>query len=158
MAMERVNMNKFLLTGCALGLLFSSALAQEKSREELDRESLRIWGIEGLRKDKATRFVPSGTNQRIIFVTWLNPDCTSAGNINIRIINQPEHGKVETTATSDYPHYSKEQIRFKCNQHKVKGMAVNYTADKYAGDDAFDILVIYPDGFAWEIHYDISLR
>jgi hypothetical protein len=151
-------MSKSLLIVCALGLCVSTALAQEKSREELDRESLRIWGIEGLRKDKATRFVPSGTNQRIIFVSWLNPDCTSAGNINVRIINQAEHGKVEATATSDYPHYSKEQIRFKCNQHKVKGMAVNYKADKYTGDDAFDILVIYPDGFAWEIHYDISLR
>jgi hypothetical protein len=44
----------------------------------------------------------------------------------------------------------KVAVRFKCNQHKVMGMAVNYKADKYAGDDAFDILVIYPDGFAWE--------
>jgi hypothetical protein len=152
-------MSKFLLTVCYLfGLFVSTAIAQEKSREELDRESLRIWGIEGLRKDNATRIIPSGTNQRIIFVTWLNPDCTSAGNINVRITNQPEHGKVETMATFDYPHYSKEQIRFKCNQHKVKGVVLNYKAEKYAGDDAFDVLIMYPDGFAREIHYDISLR
>jgi hypothetical protein len=35
----RVNMSKFLLTLCAFGLFFSSALAQEKSLEELDKRS-----------------------------------------------------------------------------------------------------------------------
>ena len=151
-------MNKFLLTVCALWLFVSSAIAQEKSREELDQESLRIWGIEGLRKDNATRIIPSGTAQKIIFVAWLNPDCTSAGNIIVRTSNQPDHGKVETMATFDYPSYSKQNLRSKCNQHKVKGMVVNYKADKYTGDDAFDILVMYPDGLAREIHYDINVR
>jgi hypothetical protein len=45
-------MSKFLLTVCAFGLLFSSALAQEKSREELDRESLRIWASRDCGKTK----------------------------------------------------------------------------------------------------------
>jgi hypothetical protein len=35
-----------MLTACAFGLLFSSALAQEKSLDEHDRESNRIWGAE----------------------------------------------------------------------------------------------------------------
>jgi hypothetical protein len=43
-------MSKFLLTVCAFGLLFSSALAQEKSLDELDREQNRIWGAEGLQR------------------------------------------------------------------------------------------------------------
>jgi hypothetical protein len=154
----RVKMSKFLLTLCAFGLFLSSAFAQEKSLEQLDRESARLWGTEGVRKDQVQRIVPSGTSQRVSFFTWINPDCSSAGNINVRVVNQPEHGKVEVASTSDYPHYSKEQLRFKCNHHRVKGVAVSYKADKYVGDDAFDVLVIYPEGFAREVRYDISVR
>jgi hypothetical protein len=67
-------MSKFLLTVCAFGLFFTSALAEEKSLEQLDKESNRIMGIEGLRKEQLTRVVPSGTNQRIGFYSALNPD------------------------------------------------------------------------------------
>jgi hypothetical protein len=46
-----------------------------------------------------------------------------------------------------------------CNQHKVKGMQINYkSAEKYVGDDAFDLLVLFPAGTAWEVHYDVSVR
>ncbi len=46
-------MSKFLLTVCALGLLSSSAFAQEKSPEQM------------LEKQQLARVVTSGTNQRI---------------------------------------------------------------------------------------------
>jgi hypothetical protein len=154
----RVKMSRFLLTVCAFGLLFSSALAQEKSLDELDREKDRIWGAEGLQRLQFARTVPSGANQRIEFVTALHPDCTSSGDINVRVIKQPEHGKLETTPTSHFPVFSKQNIRYKCNQHKVKGVLVNYKAEKYVGEDAFDILIIYPGGLAREVRYDISVR
>jgi hypothetical protein len=58
-----------------------------------------------------------------------------------------------------FPNYPKENSRSKCNQHKVKGMQINYkSAEQYVGDDAFDLLVLFPTGFAWEIHYDVSVR
>jgi hypothetical protein len=151
-------MSKFLLTVCAFGLLFSSALAQEKSLDELDREGDRIWGAEGLQRLQFARTVPSETNQRIAFLHATNPDCTSSGDINVRVIKQPEHGKVETTPTSHFPGFSKQSNRYKCNQHKVKGMLVNYKAEKYIGEDAFVILIIYPGGFAREVRYDLSVR
>jgi len=66
---------------------------------------------------------------------------------------------VETTATSNYPGYPKENIRFKCNEHKVKGMQVDYkSAEKYVVDDTLDLLVFFPSGMAWEVHYDVSVR
>ena len=151
-------MSKFLLTACAFGLLFSSALAQEKSPDELDRERTRLWGTEGLQRLQFARTVPSGANQRIEFITALNPDCTSSGDVDVRVTKQPEHGKLETTPTSYFPNYSKQSNRYKCTQHKVKGLLVNYKAEKYVGEDAFDILIIYPGGFAREVHYDINVR
>jgi hypothetical protein len=66
---------------------------------------------------------------------------------------------VETVATAEYAHYPKENIRSKCNQHKVKGTLVNYkAAEKYTGNDEFDLLVIYPGGLASELHYNINVR
>jgi hypothetical protein len=135
-------MKNLLLTVLAFGLLSSSAFGQE-----------------GLDKKQFTRVVASGTNTRIGFFTWTNPDCTAIGNIDVRVTKQPEQGKVEITTTTNFPSYPKEHVRFKCNQHKVKGMQINYkSAEKYVGDDALDLLVLFPNGFAWEVHYDVSVR
>jgi hypothetical protein len=137
-----MKMKNLLLTVLAFGLLSSSAFAQE-----------------GLEKKQFTRVVASGTNTRIGFFTWTNPDCTAIGNVNVRVTKQPEHGTVETAPATNFPGYPKEHVRFKCNEHKVKGMQLNYkSAEKYIGDDALELLVLFPNGFAWEIHYDVSVR
>jgi hypothetical protein len=126
----------------AFGLLSSSAFAQE-----------------GLEKRQLTRVVASGANQRIGFFTALNPDCTASGNVNIRVTKQPEHGSTETTTTINFPAYPKEHSRSKCNDHKVRGMQVNYkSAEKYVGSDELELLVLFPNGFAWEVRYNIDVR
>jgi hypothetical protein len=135
-------MKSLLLTVLAFGLLLSSAFAQE-----------------GLEKKQYTRVVASGTNGRIAFFTGINPDCTASGNVNIRVTKQPEHGSVETTTAINFPSYPKENSRSKCNDHKVRGMQVNYkSAEKYVGSDELELLVLFPGGFAWEVHLDISVR
>jgi hypothetical protein len=135
-------MKNLLLTVLAFGLLLSSAFAQE-----------------GLEKKQFSRVVASGKKERFGFYTSLHPDCTSRGNADIRVTKQPEHGTVETTPGINFPTYPKEHVRFKCNEHKVKGVEVNYkSAEKYVGDDAFDLLVLFPGGIAWEVHYDVSVR
>jgi hypothetical protein len=78
-------------------------------------------------------------HKQIGFYASLNPDCS--------------------VARTDYVHYPKENIRSKCNQHKVKGTLVNYkAAEKYTGNDEFDLLILYPGGLARELHFDISVR
>jgi hypothetical protein len=114
---------------------------------------------EGLQKHQRTRVVPSGANQSIGFYTSLNPDCTSRGTVDIRITKQPKHGALNTAAATGFANYPKENIRYKCNQHRVKGMQINYkSVVKYSGDDAFELLVLFPTGFAWEVQYDVSVR
>jgi hypothetical protein len=137
-----VKMKNLLLTVLAFGLISSSAFAQE-----------------GLDKKQFTRVVASGTNQRIAFFNAIHPDCTASGDVNIRVTKQPEHGSVETTTATLFPGYPKENIRSKCNDHKVRGKQVNYkSAEKYVGEDALDLLVLFPGGFAWEVHFDVSVR
>ena len=140
-------MSKFLLTVCALGLLSSSAFAQEKSPEQM------------LEKQQLARVVASGTNQRIGFFYAVNPDCSASGDVNVRVTKQPEHGTVETTAATDFPTFPKENMRARCNNRKVRGVQVNYkSAEKYVGDDTLDLLVLFPGGFGREVHLNINVR
>ena len=152
-------MSKLLLAVCALGLLLSSAFAQEKTPEQLREERSHIFGIDGLQTETFSRFVAAGAKQRMGFYAALHPDCSATGDVNVRITKQPEHGTVETTTSTDYTYFPKENIRSKCNQHKVKGTLVNYkAAEKYSGKDELDLLILYPDGLAREHHFDISVR
>jgi hypothetical protein len=140
-------MKGLLLTVSALALLSPCAFAEEQPKQE------------GLVKKQFTRVVASGAKQRIGFFHAVHPDCTASGDVTLRVTKQPEHGTVETAATTNYPTYPKENIRVKCNEHKVKGMQINYkSAEKYTGNDEFDLLVLFPGGMAWEIHYDVSVR
>jgi uncharacterized NAD-dependent epimerase/dehydratase family protein len=140
-------MRKFLLTVCALGLLSSSAFAQEKSPEQM------------LEKQQLARVVTSGTNQRIGFFYAVNPDCSASGDVNVRVTKQPEHGTVETTAATDFPTFPKENMRARCNNRKVRGVQVNYkSAEKYVGADTLDLLVLFPAGFGQEVHLNINVR
>jgi caspase domain-containing protein len=110
-------------------------------------------------KREFNRVVGFGKSQRIGFYTWLNPDCTVMGDTEIRITKQPEHGSVETKPATNFPGYPKEHVLAKCNEHRVRGMQVNYkSAEKYVGSDAVELLALFPSGFAWEVHYDISVR
>jgi hypothetical protein len=112
-----------------------------------------------LKQERYTPVVVSGKDTRVGFFTSLNPDCSSSADVNLRFNKQPEHGTVETSTTTHFPGYPKESIRFKCNQHRAKGTEVRYkSAEKYVGNDAFDTLVIFFDGIAWEVHFDISVR
>jgi hypothetical protein len=135
-------MKNLLLTALAFGLLSSSASAEG-----------------GLQKKQFNRVVASDTNQRIGFYHAVNPDCSASGVVNVRMTKKPEHGTVEITPTTHFPNFPKDSVHFKCNQHKVKGMQINYkSAEKYVGDDAFDLLVLFPGGSGWEVHYDMSVR
>src|SRR5262249_44184893 len=133
--------------------------AQDKSPEQLREERSHIFGIEGLASQTYTRVVASGAKQRIDFYASINPDCSATGDLNVRVTKQPEHGTLETAVATEYVHSPKENIRAKCNQHKVRGMQIDYkSAEKYVGDDTLDLLVLFPAGTAWEVHYDVSVR
>jgi hypothetical protein len=64
-------MKRLLLIILACGLS-SSAFAQE-----------------GLEKKQYTRVVASGKNRQIGFFTALSPECTSTGDVELRITKQP---------------------------------------------------------------------
>src|SRR6516165_5475706 len=81
------------------------------------------------------------------------PRLLLSGDINIRVTKQPEHGTAEIAAASSFPNFERENIRYRCNQHEVRGQQLNYkSAEKYSGSDTLDLLVLLPGGFAQEVH------
>ena len=60
--------------------------------------------------------------------------------MDIRVTKQTEHGSVEIASATRFPNFTKENIRARCNSHKVRGMQVK-SAEKNVGDDTLDLLV-----------------
>jgi len=53
-----------------------------------------------------------------------------------------------------FPNYPKRKHpRARCNEHKVRGVQINML-----GGDELELLVLFPGGFAWEVHYSIDVR
>jgi hypothetical protein len=113
-----------------------------------------------MKKQTFKRVVASGITNQLAFFVALNPDCSSRGEMVARITNKPQHGSAETSTISGYLRASQVKEQYpNSGKEKVKGITLNYKAEsKYTGDDALDIIAFYPDGWAWEIHVDLSVR
>jgi len=147
-------MKKFLLTACAFGLLLSSAVAQDEAKEE-------AWRTEGVQRVDFTRFVSSGKKFTLDFAYALNPDCSQleSGPIEIKTTTEPTHGTIEIVPGDRFPNYAKTNVRFKCNEKRTRGLLINYkSTGGYVGPDTFEILVLYPTGYAREVHYNVNVR
>ena len=89
--------------------------------------------------------VVSGDRQRINFISVLNPDCSSAGYVTVRIITPPAHGELTIEKGIDYPSYPKDNQRYQCNLKKVPLVNVYYRSiPGYVGVDTVTIQWISP--------------
>ena len=89
--------------------------------------------------------VVSGERQRIDFISVLNPDCSSAGYVTVRVIAPPAHGELTTEKGIDYPTYPKDNQRYQCNLKKVPVVNVYYRSiPGYVGVDTATVESISP--------------
>ena len=55
--------------------------------------------------------------------------------------------------------FANTSVAAKCNGKKTSGVNVNYkSSGGYLGPDEFDLLVLWPNGFAWEMHFNMIVR
>jgi hypothetical protein len=142
------------IIACAFGLMFTVVSAQQASTQEPE-----AFVKEGLRKSDITRYVPSGTSRSVWFVYAANPDCSSQGTIEIRTTKEPEHGTVEAMPGDSFVSFENADYRSKCGGKKLRGINVNYKSSAgYKGSDQFELLALYPKGFAWEALFNINVR
>ncbi len=106
-----------------------------------------------------TRTVVSGRQTQAGFRWALNPDCSSRGEIESRLLKKPEHGTVEFTAGTGFPNFPENSQWFPCNKQKVPGLLVMYKPeDGYTGKDSFLAEFIGPAGGDYTQHYFITVK
>lgn len=89
----------------------------------------------------------SGIPVKLDFEYAINMDCSSYGETIIRIIQGPQHGKIEIRPVVDFPFFKDENPYHICNTKKVEGKQIFYTSDPgYYGTDAISLDIYYPQG------------
>lgn len=96
----------------------------------------------------------------VIYKTYsINPDCTASGEIVVRIIEPPEHGRVAVRRARLFPYFREGNSRSVCNRRRVPGVEVVYVSARgYVGPDRVGLDVIFPDGAARRGNIQFTVR
>jgi hypothetical protein len=102
------------------------------------------------------RIVLSGERVRIGFSYDVNPDCSSTGQINSRLLAQPKHGVVEIVTEKGFiPDHQKYQ----CNEKQSELQAYYYKSQEdFKGKDRFVVEIFYPRGTYRKRVFNIDVR
>ena len=103
--------------------------------------------------------VPVGTPRQLDAEYSVHEDCSSLGDVVVRITRQPEHGSVEVRSGEVHTNFPDSNPRHVCNARTVAGKQVWYIpAAGFAGDDHFALEAIYPSGGSREVNFAITVR
>lgn len=106
-----------------------------------------------------TPTVATGKQSQVGFLYGLEPDCSTRGFGDTRLIKKPEHGSVEIVQGSSFPHYPENSQWFPCNKVKVPGTLVQYKSDDgFTGKDYFDVEFIGPRGVDLITKYVVTVK
>ncbi len=109
--------------------------------------------------ETVTPTVVPGKQSQVGFFYALEPDCSSRGQGDTRLIKKPEHGSVEILEGSSFPRYPENSPWFQCNKVKVPGTLVMYKSeDGFAGKDHFDVEFIGPRGADLITRYVVTVK
>ena len=134
----------------AMGLVSSTALAQQWTEEELHS---------GIKKSEFVRFAFAGVKMRIGNLYAVDLDCSVIPGWAFEISKQPEHGTAEITSSAFFPSFTKDSPRYRCNENKIDGLVLWYTPRaNYKGPDILSLLKIGPTGLAFEETYNFNVR
>ena len=91
--------------------------------------------------------VLAGTRLEADHVTSINPDCTIAGHVTVRVTQEPVHGTIQVIDGEMFPSYPSNNPRSACNTRKVPATVIDYTpASGFVGSDFFVYEIFGPDG------------
>ncbi len=103
--------------------------------------------------------VPAGVKRQLGFFTSLNPDCSTTGDVQSRLVKQPANGVAELEDGYGYPNFAITNQRYACNMGMVMGVRVFYTpSDGYLGKDAFAAEFFTPTGAEVVWKYSVTVK
>lgn len=105
------------------------------------------------------RVVATGQKLRLEFLYAIQPDCSSAGQTIVRILEEPQHGTLAVENGQGFTNFPKENQRYECNIRKSDGTLVFYEPKSgYTGTDSVTLDIIFPLGQSSKRHYAIEVR
>jgi len=88
-----------------------------------------------------------------------NPDCTSAGEVVIRVTEAPRYGRVSISRSGVFLNFPASNPRSVCNHRRIPGTVATYVAQRgYAGPDSLSLEAIYPTGELRQGSFQIMVR
>lgn len=105
------------------------------------------------------RGAAAGKDQSLDYFLSINPDCSSNGYPEIRIVTPPAHGAISSAPGQGYSNFPKENVRAACNAKKIPVTYIHYRAQPgFTGTDTATIEVLFPLGRLNTVDYAIRVR
>jgi hypothetical protein len=106
-----------------------------------------------------TEMVAVEQKLRVAFLYFVKPDCSSGGEIAVRVLEQPQHGTLTIEEGQGNTTFLQDNPRFACNAAKSDGTLVFYRSNRdYLGTDSISFYVTYPSGKTVTRHYTILVE
>jgi len=103
--------------------------------------------------------VPAGVERLIHQDYDINGDCSSQGDIVVRVTSPPQHGVITVRPGTVHPTFPASNTHSACNSRSVVGKQTWYRpAPGYVGEDSVAIEVVYPTGHDRTYQISISVR
>lgn len=107
---------------------------------------------------QADKVVASGKLLLLYEAYSTNPDCSSAGNVVLRVAQSPEHGRVSIRQTGVFPRFPEANPRSACNRRRVPGVQATYTSQRgYLGPDFVVLEALFPAGRGVRMRFPIRV-
>lgn len=116
-------------------------------------------GVSIARADSIYMTMPAG-GKLFLYGYWsIYPDCTSRGEVNLRVITKPSHGNIVIGRGTTYPNAVPADPRSVCNTHRVSSMNVEYKPKRgFIGTDSVAVEAISPLGNDRVDTYNITVK
>jgi|EndMetStandDraft_6_1072998.scaffolds.fasta_scaffold344677_2 hypothetical protein len=107
---------------------------------------------------QADKVVASGRPLMLYEAYSTNPDCSSAGQVVLRVAQSPEHGRVNIRQTGVFPRFPEVNPRSACNRRRVPGVQAIYVSQRgYLGTDYVVLEALFPAGRGVRIRLPIRV-
>lgn len=145
------------VTGQVCAAALEARIANDMNAVRVDLSNSYAFNAPSLSPD-VSRVTVMDQKLRLDFWTSLNPDCSSAGFVSLRILDEAQHGTVVIDHGTGFSNYGRGDSRFDCNKRPTDGTAIGYLPNAaFAGADSVTVEAISPSGGAVKRHYQISV-
>ena len=105
------------------------------------------------------KVVSAGESLKSIGYASINPDCSTGGYPNVRLVTKPSNGELTVAKGEMFPSYPKGNARSACNSKKVPATMLEYQPKSgFTGTDSFAVQVIFPSGKEQKLKYNITVK